>query len=160
MPQRSIVESEDKKLIAELYPAMRRMLRWRVLSISNPMIWCRRPWCEHSASNDSPSWTTLWHTCAKPSSIWHRTIDGVWPGVGRPSRGLPKKRVCYLATPPTSRPFSIFLQGIGHILYLVEVEDVPYSEAARQLGMTTVAARQLASRARKKARLSLEVAGG
>lgn len=46
------------------------------------------------------------------------------------------------------------------ILYLVEVEGVPYAEAARELGMTTVAARQLAARARRKARLNLEVAGG
>ena len=46
------------------------------------------------------------------------------------------------------------------ILYLVEVEGVPYAEAADQLGMTTVAARALASRARRKARLNVEVAGG
>jgi RNA polymerase sigma-70 factor (ECF subfamily) len=46
------------------------------------------------------------------------------------------------------------------ILYLVEVEDVPYAEAAEQLGMTTVAARAMANRARRKARAALEVAGG
>lgn len=46
------------------------------------------------------------------------------------------------------------------ILYLVEVEDVPYAEAAEQLGMTTEAARMLANRARKRARARLEVAGG
>ena len=46
------------------------------------------------------------------------------------------------------------------ILYLVEVEDVPYAEAADQLGMTTGAARMLANRARKRARAALEVAGG
>ena len=46
------------------------------------------------------------------------------------------------------------------ILYLVEVEGVPYAEAAEQLGMTTVAARAMANRARKKARAALEAAGG
>ena len=46
------------------------------------------------------------------------------------------------------------------ILYLVEVEDVPYAEAAEQLGMTTVAARAMANRARKRARAAWEVAGG
>ena len=46
------------------------------------------------------------------------------------------------------------------ILYLVEVEGVPYAEAAAQIGMTTVAARAMASRARKKARLAMEVLGG
>ena len=46
------------------------------------------------------------------------------------------------------------------ILYLVEVEDVPYAEAAEQLGMTTQAARMMANRAKKRARHALEVAGG
>jgi len=46
------------------------------------------------------------------------------------------------------------------ILYLVEVEDAPYAEAAEQLGMTTEAARMMANRARKRARAALEVAGG
>jgi RNA polymerase sigma-70 factor (ECF subfamily) len=46
------------------------------------------------------------------------------------------------------------------ILYLVEVEDVPYAEAAEQLGMTAVAARALANRARKRARAALEAPGG
>ena len=44
------------------------------------------------------------------------------------------------------------------ILYLVEVEGVPYAEAADQLGMTTMAARAMANRARKQARLAMEVA--
>ncbi len=46
------------------------------------------------------------------------------------------------------------------VLYLVEVEDVPYAEAAEQLGITTVAARAMANRARRRARSALEVAGG
>jgi RNA polymerase sigma-70 factor (ECF subfamily) len=46
------------------------------------------------------------------------------------------------------------------ILYLVEVEGVPYAEVAEQLGMTTMAARAMANRARKQARLALEVPGG
>lgn len=46
------------------------------------------------------------------------------------------------------------------ILYLVEVEDVPYAEAAELLGMTAAAARALANRARKRARAALEVADG
>lgn len=46
------------------------------------------------------------------------------------------------------------------ILYLVEVEDVPYAEAAAQMGMTAGAARAMANRARKRARAALEVAGG
>ena len=46
------------------------------------------------------------------------------------------------------------------ILYLVEVEGVPYQAAADQIGMTTVAARAMARRAREKARLALEVSGG
>jgi RNA polymerase sigma-70 factor (ECF subfamily) len=46
------------------------------------------------------------------------------------------------------------------ILYLVEVEDMPYAEAAEQLGMSTEAARAMANRARKRARAALGVAGG
>lgn len=46
------------------------------------------------------------------------------------------------------------------ILYLVEVEGMPYREAAEELGITTPAARTIASRARKKARLALEVGRG
>ena len=46
------------------------------------------------------------------------------------------------------------------ILYLVEVEGVPYAEVGELLGMTTLAARAMASRARKQARLAMEVFSG
>lgn len=46
------------------------------------------------------------------------------------------------------------------VLYLVEVENVPYGEVAEQLGMTAGAARAMATRARKTARAALEVQGG
>lgn len=46
------------------------------------------------------------------------------------------------------------------ILYLVEVEGVPYAEAAEQLGMTTGAARTMASRARRRVRTMVEVTDG
>lgn len=44
------------------------------------------------------------------------------------------------------------------ILYLIEVEGMPYSEAATELGITASAARTMALRARKNARVALEVA--
>ena len=66
------------------------------------------------------------------------------------SPSYPSDIEAILDLPPTHRA----------ILYLVEVEDVPYEEAAEQLGMTTMAVRAMANRARKKARAALEVAGG
>jgi len=46
------------------------------------------------------------------------------------------------------------------VLYLVYVEQMPYREVAEQLGMTPVAARKTASRAKRRARLDLEVDHG
>ena len=46
------------------------------------------------------------------------------------------------------------------VLFLVEIEGMPYAEAAEQLGITTVAARALANRARRKARQNVEVSNG
>ena len=46
------------------------------------------------------------------------------------------------------------------VLYLVYVEGMPYAEAAEHLGMSPVAARKAASRAKRTARLNLEVEHG
>ena len=62
------------------------------------------------------------------------TQEGSWPS-------YPADIEAILDLPPRQRA----------ILYLVEVEGVPYAEVAEQLGMTTMAARAMANRARKQA---------
>lgn len=160
MPQRTSLEARDRELIRELYPALRRIAavaggvevepddlvqealvrtlsKRRLSELDNPLAYLRRT-IVNLASNQRRSDARRQRAVARLSDR-----EGVLPT-------YPVDIEAILDLPPKHRA----------ILYLVEVENVPYAEAANQLGMTTVAARQLAARARRRARLNLEVAGG
>jgi RNA polymerase sigma-70 factor (ECF subfamily) len=160
MSQRSSVEARDKELIAELYPSLRRIaavaggvdvepddlvqealvrtLTNRNLSeLDNPLAYLRRA-IVNLASNQRRSNARGQRAVARLSDS-----ESLLPS-------YPADVEAILDLSPRHRA----------ILYLVEVERVSYTEAADQLGITTAAARQLAARARKRARLNLEVAGG
>jgi RNA polymerase sigma-70 factor (ECF subfamily) len=160
LPKRSSIEERERELITALYPALRRIAAvagsvdvepddlvqealMRVLrkgsisDLDDPLAYLRKA-IVHLASNQRRSLGRRRKAVARLS-----TEEG-W------SPSYPADIEAILDLPPKHRV----------ILYLVEVEDVPYAEAADQLGMTTEAARVLANRARKRARAALEVAGG
>jgi DNA-directed RNA polymerase specialized sigma24 family protein len=158
--KRSSIDERERELITSLYPSLRRIaavagsfdvepddlvqealmqtLRKGPLSdLVNPLAFLRKT-IVNLASNQRRS-------LGRRRKAFHRLSyeEGWWPT-------YPTDIEAILDLPPRQRA----------ILYLVEVEDVPYAEAAEQLGMTTEAARVLANRARKRARAALEVAGG
>lgn len=160
MPKRSSIDEMERELITSLYPYLRkiaavagsvdvepddlvqealvRTLRKGPISdLDNPLAFLRKT-IVHLASNQRRSLSR------KRKAFSRLFAEEGW----LPS--YPADIEAILDLPPRQRA----------ILYLVEVEDVPYAEAAEQLGMTTVAARALANRARKKARAALEVPGG
>lgn len=160
LKQRTSIEEWERELITSLYPALRkiaavagsfdveaddlvqealtRTLRKGPLSdLDNPVAFLRKT-IVNLASNQRRS------LGRKRKAVGRLSTEGTW------SPSYPADIEAILDLPPRQRA----------ILYLVEVEDVPYAEAAEQLGMTTEAARVLANRARKRARAALEVAGG
>jgi DNA-directed RNA polymerase specialized sigma24 family protein len=160
LPKRSSLEDEERELIAALYPALRkiaavagsvdiepddlvqealvRTLRKGSLSrLDNPLAYLRRT-IVNLASNQRRS------LGRRRRAVARLTVNESW----LPS--YPADIEAILDLPPKHRA----------ILYLVEVEGVPYAEAADQLGMTVSATRAMASRARRKARLTLEVLDG
>ena len=160
MPERSKLGETERQLIAELYPALRRIaavagsvdiepddlvqealvrtLSKRSLAeLDNPLAYLRKT-IVNLASNDRRRLARRRNAVARLS-----TDDGWVPD-------YPSDVEAILDLSPRHRA----------ILYLVEVEGVPYAEAAEQLGITAVAARALASRARRRARLNLEVSSG
>ncbi|HXV70492.1 MAG TPA: sigma-70 family RNA polymerase sigma factor [Acidimicrobiia bacterium] len=160
MPKRSSIDDRERELITSLYPSLRRIAsvagsvdvepddlvqealmrtlrRGRLTDLDNPLGFLRQT-IVNLASNQRRS------LGRRRRALSRLTTDEGW----LPS--YPTDIEAILDLPPRQRA----------ILYLVEVEDVPYAEAAEQLGMTTVAARAMANRARKKARAALEVAGG
>lgn len=160
MPKRSSIDERERELITSLYPALRkiaavagsvdiepddlvqealvRTLRRGSLSdLDNPLAYLRRT-IVNLASNQRRSLSRRRKAVARLSAA-----DGWLPS-------YPAEIEAILDLPPKHRA----------ILYLVEVEGVPYAEAADQLGMTVSATRAMASRARKKARLTLEVLDG
>ncbi len=160
MPKRSSIEEEERELITTLYPALRRIAAvassvdiepddlvqealMRVLrkgsisDLDNPLAYLRKT-IVNLASNQRRS------LGRRRKAVARLSTDESW----LPS--YPADIEAILDLPPRHRA----------ILYLVEVEGVPYAEAADQLGMTAMAARTMASRARKKARIALEVLGG
>jgi RNA polymerase sigma-70 factor (ECF subfamily) len=160
LPRRSSLEEEERELITSLYPALRRIaavvgsadvepddlvqealvrtLRKGPLSdLDNPLGYLRRA-IVNLASNQRRS------LGRRRRAVARLNVEEGW----LPS--YPADVEAILDLPPKQRA----------ILYLVEVEGVPYQEAADQIGMTTVAARAMARRAREKARLALEVSGG
>jgi len=160
LKQRSSIEEWERELITSLYPALRRIaavagsfdvepddlvqealmhtLRKGPLSdLDNPLAFLRKT-IVNLASNQRRSLSRRRKALSRLSLEESR-----WPT-------YPTDIEAILDLPPRQRA----------ILYLVEVEDVPYAEAAEQLGMTTAAARMLANRARKSARAALGVARG
>jgi RNA polymerase sigma-70 factor, ECF subfamily len=160
LPKRSSVGDGERELITALYPALRRIAAvagsvdvepddlvqealMRVLrkgsisDLDNPLAYLQRS-IVNLASNQRRS------LGRRRKAVARLTVEESW----LPS--YPADIEAILDLPPKQRA----------ILYLVEVEGVPYAEAADQLGMTTMAARAMANRARKQARLAMEVAGG
>ncbi len=160
MPKRSSIDERERELITALYPSLRRIAavtgsfdvepddlvqeallrvlrRGPISDLDNPLAFLRST-IVNLASNQRRS------LGRKRKALDRLSKEEGW----LPS--YPADIEAILDLPPRQRA----------ILYLVEVEDVPYAEAAEQLGMTTVAARALANRARKRARAALEVAGG
>ena len=160
MPKRSSLDERERELITALYPALRRIAAvagsvdiepddlvqealMRVLrkgsisDLDNPLAYLRKT-IVNLASNQRRS------LGRRRRALARLPVDESW----LPS--YPADIEAILDLPPRHRA----------ILYLVEVEGVPYAEAADQLGMTAMAARAMASRARRKARLALEVLGG
>lgn len=160
MPKRSSINETERELITSLYPSLRRMAavagsvdvepddlvqealmrtlrKGPISDLDNPLGFLRKT-IVNLASNQRRS------LGRKRKALALLSFDeGWWPS-------YPADIEAILDLPPRQRA----------ILYLVEVEDVPYAEAAEQLGMTAAAARVLAGRARKRARAALEVAGG
>jgi len=157
---RSSIEEWERELITSLYPSLRkiaavagsfdvepddlvqealiRVLRKGPISdLDNPLAFLRKT-IVNLASNQRRS------LGRKRIALGRLSIEEGW------SPSYPADIEAILDLPPRQRA----------ILYLVEVEDVPYAEAAEQLGMTTEAARAMANRARKRARAALGVAGG
>lgn len=160
MPKQSSIDERERELITSLYPSLRkiaavagsvdvepddlvqealmRSLRKGPISdLDNPLAFLRRT-IVNLASNQRRSLSR------KRKAFGRLSIEESW------SPSYPADIGAILDLPPRHRA----------ILYLVEVEDVPYAEAAELLGMTTAAARAMANRARKRARAALEVAGG
>ena len=158
--QRSSIDERERELITSLYPALRkiaavagsvdvepddlvqealvRTLRKGALAdLDNPLAFLRKT-IVNLASNQRRS------LGRRRKAFGRLGFEEAW----MPS--YPAHIEAILDLPPRQRA----------ILYLVEVEDVPYAEAAEQLGMTTEAARTMANRARKRARTALEVTGG
>jgi RNA polymerase sigma-70 factor (ECF subfamily) len=160
LQKQSSIDERERELITSLYPALRRIAAvagsvdvepddlvqealMRVLrkgpisDLDNPLAFLRKT-IVNLASNQRRS------LGRRRKALGRLSMEEGWV----PS--YPADIEAILDLPPRHRA----------ILYLVEVEDVPYAEAAEQLGMTAVAARTMANRARKKARAALEVAGG
>jgi RNA polymerase sigma-70 factor (ECF subfamily) len=160
LQKRSSLEERERELITSLYPSLRRIAAvagsvdvepddlvqealMRVLrkgpisDLDNPLAFLRKT-IVNLASNQRRS------LGRKRKALGRLSHEEGWMPT------YPADIEAILDLPPRHRV----------LLYLVEVEDVPYAEAAEQLGMTAAAARTMANRARKRARAALEVAGG
>jgi RNA polymerase sigma factor (sigma-70 family) len=157
--KRSSIDETERDLITSLYPSLRRIAavagafdvepddlvqealaqtlrRGPISGLDNPLAFLRKT-IVNLASNQRRS------LGRKRKAVGRLPTEESW------SPSYPADIEAILDLPPRQRA----------ILYLVGVEDVPYAEAAEQLGVTTEAARMLANRARKRARAALEVAG-
>jgi DNA-directed RNA polymerase specialized sigma24 family protein len=157
--KRSLIEEQERELIRFLYPALRR-----IAAIAGSF----------DIEPDDLVQEALMRTLRKgrlsdldnPLASLRKTIVNL-ASDHRRSMGRRRKALDRLSFEETSWPsYPADIEAIldlppkqRAILYLVEVERVPYAEAAQQLGMTAAAARMLANRARKRARATLEAAG-
>ena len=160
MLKRSPIDERERELITSLYPSLRRIAavagsvdvepddlvqealmrtlrKGPISDLDNPLAYLRRT-IVNLASNQRRS-------LGRRRKALNRLVteEGWLPS-------YPTDIESILDLPPRQRA----------VLYLVEVEKVPYGEVAEQLGMTTGAARAMATRARKTARAALEVPGG
>ena len=160
MLKRSSIDEQERELITSLYPSLRRIAavagsfdiepddlvqealmrtlrKGPLTNLDNPLAFLRKT-IVNLAANQRRSLSR------KRKALRRLSFEeSKWPS-------YPADIEAILDLSPRQRA----------ILYLVEVEDAPYAEAAEQLGMTTEAARMMANRARKRARAALEVAGG
>jgi len=160
LAKRSSIEDEERELIIALYPGLRRiaavagdvdiepddlvqealvrtMSKRNLTELDNPLAYLRAA-IVNLASNQRRSLARRRGAVARLFST-----DSWVPS-------YPSEIDAILDLPPRQKA----------LLYLVEVEGVPYDEAAGQLGLSVKAARTMASRARKKARLNLEATSG
>jgi RNA polymerase sigma-70 factor, ECF subfamily len=160
LTKRASIDERERELIASLYPALRRIAavagsfdvepddlvqealmrtlrKGPISDLDNPLAYLRRT-IVNLASNQRRSLGRK-----------RRALSRLNPEEGW-IPNYPTDIEAILDLPPRQRA----------VLYLVEVENVPYGEVAEQLGMTTGAARAMATRARKTARTALEVTGG
>jgi RNA polymerase sigma factor (sigma-70 family) len=158
--KRTSIDERERELITSLYPFLRR-----IAAVAGSF----------DIEPDDLVQEALMHTLRKgplsdlnnPLAFLRKTIVNLASNQRR-SLGRKRKAVSRLSTEESWLPsYPADIEAIldlpprqRAILYLVEVEDLPYAEAAEQLGVTTGAARMLANRARKSARAALEVAGG
>ncbi len=160
MPKRSSIDEQERELITSLYPSLRKIAavagsvdiepddlvqealmrtlrRGPISDLEHPLAFLRTT-IVNLASNQRRA------LGRRRKALRRLTFEEGW------SPSYPADIEAILDLPPRHRA----------ILYLVEVEHVPYAEAAQQLGMTTQAARAMANRARRKARAALEVSDG
>lgn len=151
------VDPDDQQLIRDLYPALRRIAavagpvdvdpddlvqealmrtlrRHRLADLDHPLAYLRTA-IVNLASNQRRS------AARRRRAYARHGADDVF------DQSYPSDVFELLALPPRQRA----------LLYLVEVDGLPYDEAAAQLGMTTIGARKAASRAREKLRTAWEV---
>ena len=160
MPKRSELNDVERELIAQLYPGLRR-----IAAVAGPI----------DVEPDDLVQEALVRTLAKrnlaeleaPLAYLRTTIVNLASNqrrsAARRRRALERLRSTEGQLPSYPADIEAILDLPPRqraVLYLVEVEGVPYAEAAEQLGITTVAARKMASRARKRARVALEAANG
>jgi DNA-directed RNA polymerase specialized sigma24 family protein len=150
LPKRSSLEERERELITALYPALRRIAavagsvdvepddlvqealmrtlrKGPLTDLDNPLAYLRKT-IVNLASNQRRSLGRRRRAVARLS------VEEGWLPT------YPADIEAILDLPPKHRA----------ILYLVEVEGVPYEEAADQIGVTTVAARAMARRARER----------
>ncbi|MBT8208336.1 MAG: hypothetical protein KJO18_08695 [Acidimicrobiia bacterium] len=158
--EQSTLEERERQLTTELYPKLRAfaevtcsediepddvvqqalertLVRHNLLELDNALAYLRRS-IIHLASNERR------RLARRRKAIERLSVDdGHVPS-------YPSHVEAILDLPGTQRA----------VLYLVYVELMPYAEAAHHLGMSAVAARKAASRAKHSARLTLQVEHG
>lgn len=160
MPKRSELDDGERELIAQLYPGLRR-----IAAVAGPI----------DVEPDDLVQEALVRTLAKrrlseldiPDAYLRRAIVNLASNqrrsAARRHKAMERLRIAEDQLPSYPADIEAILDLPPRqraLLYLVEVEGVPYAEAADQLGITTVAARKMASRARKRARVALEASNG
>ncbi len=159
MLKRSALDERERELITSLYPALRR-----IAAVAGSV----------DVEPDDLVQEALMRTLRKgpisdldhPLGFLRKTIVNLASNQRR-SLGRKRRALSRLSTEEGWMPsYPTDIEAIldlpprqRAVLYLVEVEDMPYAEVAEQLGMTATAARTMATRARRTARAALEAPG-